>query len=64
MKSEIEKLSPPCANLTLLLENIIYGSFLERTSAVHTTSTLLRWNITSYMSVEDLMNIGIQEETQ
>ena len=47
----------------LQLVNIGWGFFLGKTLAIHVDYTLSNQKDTYYMSVEGLMNIGIQEET-
>ena len=48
--------------ITLLLENINFVSSLERNLAVCAVSILLKQDIISFMSIENLMSIEIQEE--
>jgi len=48
--------------IMLLLENIDFVSSLERNLAVCAVFILLKQDTTSFMSAEDLMSIGIQEE--
>ena len=48
----------------LLSVNIVYISFLGRILVVHAASILQRQDVTSFTSMVDSMNIGIQEEIQ
>jgi len=49
--------------IILLLVNTDLGSFLEKNLSVYTAYTLLNQDIISFMSVVDLMVIGIWEGT-
>jgi len=48
--------------IMLLLKNVDFVSSLERNLAVCAVSILSKQDTTSFMSAEDLMSIGIQEE--
>jgi len=49
--------------IMLLSANTDLGSFLEKNLSIHMAYTLLNQDIISFMSVVDLMVIGIREET-
>ena len=48
--------------IMLLLENIDFISSLRRNLSVYVVSILLKWDTTSFMSLEDLTSMRIQEE--
>jgi len=50
--------------IMLLLENIDFISSLRRNLVVYTVFILLKQDTTSFISAEDLISIGIQEEIQ
>ena len=49
--------------IMLLSVNTDLGSFLEKNLSIHVAYTLLNQNTISFMSVVDLIVIGIQEGT-